>query len=212
MAFKDIKSQREGFKPNTDLCKDSLYRLISDSQSIKQRKKEYFQELLNGNIGMDDDIINGGNDLNNDDNKDTASSEVPTFEEIKISLKALKNNKAPGADNMPAELPKCCGDEAVRLIHKLIMDIWEKEYVPKEWRKSIICPIHKKGDKLECMNYRGIALLCTAYKVFANTMYYLFIFSLHATLFCINNDCVFYYTTLMFRHFLPSSGVVDSYL
>jgi hypothetical protein len=79
----------------------------------------------------------------------------------------LRNNKAPGADNMPAELIKCGGDEVVRLIHKLIMDIWEKEYVPKEWRKSIICPIYKKGDKLECMNYRGI---CTAYKVFANIL------------------------------------------
>jgi hypothetical protein len=82
----------------------------------------------------------------------------------------LRNNKAPGADNMPAELLKYGGDEVVRLIHKLIMDIWEKEYVPKEWQKSIICPIYKKGDKFECMNYRGIALLCTAYKVFANIL------------------------------------------
>jgi sorting nexin-29 len=65
---------------------------------------------------------------------------------------------------------KCGGDEVVRLIHKLIMDIWGKEYVLKEWRKSIICPIYKKGDKLECMNYRRIALLCTAYKVFANIL------------------------------------------
>jgi hypothetical protein len=48
------------------------------------------------------------------------------------------------------------------------MDIWEKEYVPNEWWKSIICPIYKKGEKLECINYRGIALLCMAYKVFAN--------------------------------------------
>jgi sorting nexin-29 len=50
------------------------------------------------------------------------------------------------------------------------MDVWEKEYVPKEWWKNIVCPIHKKGDKLECMNYRGIVLLCTAYKVFANIL------------------------------------------
>jgi hypothetical protein len=131
-----------------------MRRYIGDSQGIKQRCKEYFQELLNGSAGMDDDIINGVNDLiNNDDNEDTASSEVLTFEEIKISLKALRNNRAPGADNMPAELLKYGGDEEARLIHKLIMDMWEKEYIPKEWRKSIICPIYKNGDKLECTNY-----------------------------------------------------------
>jgi hypothetical protein len=119
-----------------------------------------------------DDIINGRNDFINGDNEDTAASEVPTFEEIKISPKALRNNKAPGADNMPAGLLKYGGDEVVRLMHKLIMDIWEKEYVPKEWWRSIICPSYKKGNKLECMNYRGIALLCTAYKVFANILHY----------------------------------------
>jgi hypothetical protein len=120
------------------------------SQGIQQSWK-YFHELLNGSAGMDN-ISNGGNDLINDDNKDTASSEVPTFEEIKMSLNAMKNNKARGADNMPAELLKYGGYEVVRLIHKLIMDICEEEYVPKEWRKSNICPIYKKGDKQECMN------------------------------------------------------------
>jgi sorting nexin-29 len=40
--------------------------------------------------------------------------------------------------------------------------------MPKDWRKSIIFPIHKKGDKLKCANYRGIALLCTVFKVFTN--------------------------------------------
>jgi hypothetical protein len=137
MAFKDVKSRRECFKPNTNLCQDSLGRIISDSRGIKQTWKEYFQELLNGSTGMNDNIINGGNDLINDDNENTAPSEVPTFEEIKISLKASRNNEAPGADNMPAELLKFGGDKVVRLIYKLIMDIWEKEQVPKERWKSI---------------------------------------------------------------------------
>jgi hypothetical protein len=37
MAFKDVKSQREGFKPNTDLSKDSLGRIIGDSQVYPPR-------------------------------------------------------------------------------------------------------------------------------------------------------------------------------
>jgi hypothetical protein len=91
--------------------------------------------------------------------------EDPTLEEVRDSLKNLKNNKAPGTDNIPAELLKYGGNELMKSIYELIILVWGKEQIPKEWCKSIIFPIHKKGDKLNCPNYRGLALLCAACKV-----------------------------------------------
>ena len=55
-------------------------------------------------------------------------------------------------------------------IHKLIISIWNKEELPEEWKGSIIVPIHKKGDKTDCNNYRGISLLPTTYKILFNIL------------------------------------------
>ena len=55
-------------------------------------------------------------------------------------------------------------------IHTLITSIWKKEKLPEEWKESIIVPIHKKGDKTDCNNYRGISLLPTTYKILSNIL------------------------------------------
>ena len=42
--------------------------------------------------------------------------------------------------------------------------------LPEEWKESIIVAIHKKEDKTDCNNYRGISLLPTTYKILSNIL------------------------------------------
>jgi hypothetical protein len=53
-------------------------------------------------------------------------------------------------------------------IYELVRQIWEEERIPAEWKETIIVPIHKRGERDKCENYRGIALGNAAYKILSN--------------------------------------------
>jgi hypothetical protein len=82
----------------------------------------------------------------------------------------LKRYIFPGSNQIPAELFQAEGEILSSKIHKLINSIWNMEYLPDQWKKSVIVPIHKKGDKIDCTNYRGISLLSTSYKILSNIL------------------------------------------
>jgi len=89
----------------------------------------------------------------------------PSAFEVELSIENLKSHRSPGIDQIPAELIKAGGQTIHPVIHELISSIWNKEELPEEWKESIIVPIHKKGDKTDCNNYRGISLLPTMNKI-----------------------------------------------
>ncbi|KAH1019600.1 hypothetical protein HUJ04_009392 [Dendroctonus ponderosae] len=64
----------------------------------------------------------------------------------KIASK-IKNRKAPGSDDIPNELLKEGGPLLMAELTKLFNKILTTRTIPNEWKKSIIIPIFKKGDK-----------------------------------------------------------------
>jgi sorting nexin-29 len=94
-----------------------------------------------------------------------------TMEEVQKALHKMNNNKSPGNRHNSSDLIKFGGESFIKRIHELIRNILAQEKIPDERKRSRICPIHKKGDLLECANYGGISLLNTAYKVLSNIIY-----------------------------------------
>ena len=94
----------------------------------------------------------------------------PSAFEFELAIDKLKSHRSLGIDQMPAELIKAGGRTICLEIHKLITSIWKKEQLSEEWKESIIQPIHKKGDKTDCNNYRGISLLPNTNKILSNIL------------------------------------------
>jgi len=98
------------------------------------------------------------------------SDDLPTpdimLDEVADALNRMKLKKAPGVDNITTEELQAAAEIlGVKVLHKLFQRIWMEEKIPDDWRKAIIIPTHKKKDRLDCNNYRGISLLCHCYKV-----------------------------------------------
>jgi len=56
--------------------------------------------------------------------------EEPNTQEVREVIKELRNNKAPGGDNICTELVKYGGDKLIQPIYELTKDVWGQEVMP----------------------------------------------------------------------------------
>ena len=85
--------------------------------------------------------------------------------EAKRALESITKNKASGDDGIPLELFQILKDDAVKVLHSILQQIWKIQQWPQDWKRSVFIPIPKKGNAKECSNYRTIALISQASKV-----------------------------------------------
>ena len=90
------------------------------------------------------------------------------MEEMETTIKALKARKSPGSDGINNELYKHVPKSFLHKFCHFLNVFWIYEDIPEEWRTAIVTPIHKKGERNNPDNYRGIGLLNTGYKIYSN--------------------------------------------
>jgi hypothetical protein len=129
--------------PISNLVKDDNGDLLADSNTIVYRWKSYFSQLLN--------VLNVSDVRQIEIHTAEPLVTGPSHLEVEISIAKLKNYKSSGSDQIPAELYQAGGETLVSVIHKLITSIWNKEELPHQWKESIILPVHKMGDKTDCL-------------------------------------------------------------
>ena len=97
----------------------------------------------------------------------TIDEEVPILEEIEVTesmvdnlLKKTNPNKAMGPDGVHPKILKECHSELAKPITIIIKESLSNGMVPALWVVAKVCPVYKKGDKADPLNYRPVSLTC----------------------------------------------------
>ena len=143
------------FKPSTTLL---LYAdgmtLLKEKKSINDWWKEQFSVLLNRPSIVDPEV------LDQITQKPTMNSLdlTPTMEEVEKAIKQSHFNKAPGMDKIPPEIYKAAGSVRPEISCILLINIWEAEDMPKDFRDATFILLFKNKDsKAAFGNYWGIS-------------------------------------------------------
>ena len=141
--------------------KDENGVLLKDVEFVRERWVRWFHTLLlnakpprlDPNIAEGLDQLPGNMPL----------GVQPTMQELTDA-----NGKAVGPDGVSVELFKITlnGDPALRRrLLDIVVRIWRGGEVPQRWKYAITMVLHKKKDRTECGNYRGILLVAHAGKI-----------------------------------------------
>ena len=128
---------------------------LTEAEDIKKRWQEYTDELYK-------------KDLHDPDNHNGVITHLePDILEskVKCALGSITMNKASRDDGIPAEIFQILKDDAVKVLHSICQKIWTTQQWPQDWKMSIFIPIPKKGNAIECSNYRTVALVSHTSKV-----------------------------------------------
>jgi len=87
-----------------------------------------------------------------------------------VAIEKLKRHKSPDIDKILAEMIKSGCRTIISEVSKLMNSVWNMEEVTEHWKESVIVPMYRKGDKMDCSNYKGISLFSATYKILSNIL------------------------------------------
>ena len=86
-------------------------------------------------------------------------------------IRSLNEDKAHGHDNISIRIIKILDTVIVEPLSIIFNNCINQSMFPDIWKRSNICPIHKKGDKQIINNYRPVSLLPICGKIFERIIF-----------------------------------------
>ena len=127
---------------------------LTEAEDIKKSWQNYTEELFQ-------------KDIHDPDNHDDVIThlEPDILEcEVKWALGSITKNKASVGDGIPVELFQILKDDAVKVQHSTVQQIWKTQWWPQEQKRSVFILVPKKGNAKKCSNYHTVAFISYASK------------------------------------------------
>jgi len=70
----------------------------------------------------------------------------------------IGGNKSVGPDGIPDVILKMGGEAMIPYLARLLVIMINNGTIPRDWKKAIVVPIHKGGDRSVVKNYRPVSL------------------------------------------------------
>lgn len=146
-------------KPKVSAVFDSCGRMTLDDVDTAEAFNSYFASVFN--TEPDTSELPSVSSLTNSE----FTSFSITAEVVHSAIKALPSYSSPGPDGISNILLKEGGISLVLAIFHLFSIILKCGILPAEWKSATVVPIHKKGSRSDCHNFRPISLTCTMCKL-----------------------------------------------
>ena len=137
---------------------------IEDLDRIVKRCEEFYTNLYSTRQPQEQPFSDAHN------NKASPPPPAILSSEVRDAIKKMKRDKAPGEDNITANILKDGGEPIVETLTKFFNRCLTEGRVPSSWRNASVVILHKKGDTADIKNYRPISLLPVMYKVFSHIL------------------------------------------
>lgn len=143
---------------------NSIHKLEFENQIVNENEKiaNIFNTHFTSNIKVDT-MINFRK--TNYENIQQFQINKCTEEEISTIIQSLRNNASNGYDNISAKLIKKYKQLFAPILTEHINNIIENGKYPESLKIGTVIPIHKKGKKTDCTNYRPITKLSAFDKI-----------------------------------------------
>ena len=145
--FHRFVNRRKGNKENIPAKKDCNGGLITDPVDKANNLNNYYASVFS----CERDI----SDINSTHSDKTFNIKTGI---IRKRLAMIGRNKSVGPDGIPGAILKMGGEAMIPYLAQLLYIKFNNGTIPRDWKKAIVVPIHKGGDRSVVKNYRPVSL------------------------------------------------------